>query len=114
MLASPHRLSRSRDIARVYTRGAYTAQGPLAVKFLHTRQPSRAVVVVGKKVAKRATIRNRIRRRLAAILAAEWATVIPGYDIVVTVREDVAEAPNEQLHDSLITVLKRAKLIRSR
>jgi ribonuclease P protein component len=111
VLASANRLTSGRDIARVMTRGRYAVSGPLAAKALVTHAGrSRAVVVVSKKISKKATVRNRIRRRLAAILAERWATVTPGYDIVITVRADLAETPATKLADYLDTALRQLGL----
>lgn len=115
MLAAENRLRRAADIARVYKRGVYGAgQGYLSVKATPNNRPeSRAVVVVGKKVDKRATVRNRIRRRLAALLRLEWATVTTGYDIVVTVHADLSALPAPQLREALLTALSRARVFSS-
>lgn len=93
MLASTQRLRHSRDITRVHSKGKPARSGPLQARALrNNRSTSRAVVVVGKKVSKKAVVRNLIRRRLAAVLATQWETVTPGYDIVVTVRDDISAA----------------------
>jgi ribonuclease P protein component len=68
------------------------------------------VVVVTKKISKHAVVRNRIRRRLSALLAEHWATVATGYDIVVTVQSDVAEAPINDLAGHLIVAMDKAKI----
>jgi ribonuclease P protein component len=113
MLAAKNHLRKETDITRVYKRGSYGAgRGLLSVKAAPNGLPySRAVVVVSKKINKRAVVRNRIRRRLAAILAAKWGTVALGYDIVVSVHVDIAELSTEQLELQLGTALKRAKVI---
>lgn len=114
MLASANRLKAGREIARVQTKGRYAASDGFAVKMVRGgRAYSRAVVVVSKKVSKRATVRNRIRRRVAALLAGSWETVLPGYDIVVTVRDDVSELPQPDLARSLAKVLAKAGLVQS-
>jgi ribonuclease P protein component len=111
MLASAHRLKNGRDIARVMMRGQYSGSGEVVVRVLRSRQPtSRAVIVVSKKIAKRAVIRNRIRRRLAALLATHFATVAPGYDIVVTVRSDTTSLTPAALERQLTAALSRAGL----
>jgi ribonuclease P protein component len=112
MLASAHRLKTGGEISRVMMRGRYGATGQVAVRSLRTHLPhSRAVVVVSKKVSKKATVRNRIRRRLAALLAERWATVTPGYDIVITVRADVAEEAAAKLATHLDAALNQLGLI---
>lgn len=111
MLASAHRLKKGGEITRVMLRGQYAASGPMMLKTLPNRLAvSRGVVVVSKKVSKKATVRNRIRRRLAALLAERWATVTPGYDIVITVRADIAEAAAPKLAGHLDTALRRLGL----
>lgn len=109
MLQAHYRLRDRRAIADVMRRGRPTGAGSLLVKLRpNHRQVSRAVVVVSKKVSKKATVRNRIRRRLAAVLADEWATVTPGYDIVITVRDDVVAAPPAELSRTVQAALQRA------
>jgi ribonuclease P protein component len=113
MLARQFRLRQARDITRVYKSGAYgAAAGVLSVKAAPTgRSHSRAVVVIGKKVNKRAVVRNRLRRRLIEALRTDWATLRSGYDIVITVHADVSELPSTQLSGHLQHALTRAGVI---
>lgn len=109
MLSAVNRLRKAHDIVRVYRRGTYGGSGILSVKALSNGLGvSRAVVVVAKKVSKRAVVRNRIRRRLVGIIREEWATVRPGYDIVVTVHQDVAETAAGDLKQALQTAVTRS------
>jgi ribonuclease P protein component len=111
MLAAPNRLRKAYDITRVYRRGKYGGSGRLSVKVLGTGQPeSRATIVVAKKISKRAVVRNRIRRRLAGILREEWQTVRPGYDIVVTVHQDIAAEATETLRQALVEALRKTNV----
>ena len=114
MLASANRLKTGRDIARVMTRGRYVSEGLVVVRHAPSRQAgSRAVVVVSKKVAKRAVVRNRIRRRVAAVLATKFATVAEGYDIVITVRSDISDLTAAELEGQLVGALRKATLMKS-
>lgn len=110
MLAASHRLRKSADIGRVYKKGAYGGSGGLlSVKALHTgRSESRAVIVVAKKVSKRAVVRNRIRRRLSGQLALDWAKIRSGYDIVISVHSDISDRPGGELKEALHQALARA------
>ena len=72
---------------------------------------SRAVVVVSKKIDKRAVIRNRIRRRLTGRLAEIWTTVPSGYDIVVSVHADLSDLPAQEIASTLNAALARARVI---
>jgi len=115
VLARSSRLRSASDIARVYKRGNYGGSGGvLSVKAASSGRPvARAVVVVGKKVSKRAVVRNRIRRRLLGSLASRWETVAPGYDIVISVHADVSELAAPTLEEHLARALTRAGTIRS-
>ena len=108
MLAREQRLRKSADIARVYKLGRFGNSGELQVKALLRKQTTtRVAVVVSKKVSKKAVVRNRIRRRLTANLAARWQTLAAGYDIVVSVRSDVSELPSPELSRKLDQCLTR-------
>lgn len=115
MLARAYRLRQSRDIARVYKKGSYgSGNGVLSAKALASgHRDSRAVVVVSKKIDKRAVVRNRLRRRLVGDLESHWETLKAGYDIVVSVHSDVSGLPAPQLHDHLSQALKRAGVIKT-
>lgn len=113
MLASANHLRKASDITRVYRRGTYGAGGGLfSLKAAPSGQTlSRAVVVVSKKVSKRAVARNRMRRRLAALLQEIWTTVPGGYDIVVSVHTaEVADIPADTLRQKLTSALVAARV----
>jgi len=113
VLARSYRLRSAADIARVYRRGTYGASGGvLSVKAARSGRPaSRAVVVVAKKISKRAVVRNRIRRRLIELLRSTWTTVEPGYDIVVSVHSDISELTSPVLAEHLTKALRRAGVL---
>lgn len=109
MLPSQNRLKKPADIARVYRQGRYGGGGALSVKARRTGQPeSRAAIVVGKKVDKRAVVRNRNRRRVAAALLELWPSVAKGYDIVVSVHQDLSEQQAAQLKELVSRALQSA------
>lgn len=110
MLAREQRLTKSRDITAVMRRGRYGVSGPVLAKALANGTPtSRLVVVVSKKVSKKATVRNRVRRRVIGVVEASWQTVPAGYDIVVTVRDDLSDAPATEVTKRVTEALKRLR-----
>lgn len=112
MLVKEKRLRNARDIARVYSKGSYASIGTMSLKCLRTQLPSsRVVVVVGKKVSKKATVRNRLRRRIIPIIAAQWQTVRSGYDIVITVHEELDGVKPSTLESNLKHLFKKANII---
>lgn len=113
MLAASNRLRLPKDISRVYKVGAYGAGGGvLSVKAAPNGRPQhRAVVVVSKKIDKRAVVRNRLRRRLTEIIRHHLETGGPGYDIVVTVHIDFRAMSEPDLVKYLLTGWQRAHII---
>lgn len=113
MLARDHRLRKAYEITRVYKKGSYgSAEGVVSVKAALSGRPlTRVVVVVAKKVSKRAVVRNRLRRRIIGLLQQEWETVRSGYDIVISVHSDVSQQPVEDVRQSLKGALSRAGVI---
>lgn len=65
---------------------------------------------VGKRLAKSAVVRNRVRRRMRE--AARSLPVAMGYDLVVTARQRALEASTAEMTRALRGQLKRAGVLR--
>ena len=80
------RLLRRSDFARVFERGTYLSSDQLALRYLRRSDdgPTRFGFVIPKRVGG-AVVRNRLRRRLKAILGA--VDYSAGYDCVWIVRD---------------------------
>ena len=113
MLASVNRLRKPYEINRVYKRGVYGAgEGLISLKAAtNGRTVSRAVVVVSKKVDKRAVTRNRIRRRIYEVIRLNTPEGC-ALDMVFTVFSDqLADAPAETLQKTIIGLLQEAGVV---
>lgn len=109
MLPALNRLKKPRDISRVFKQGRYAASPELMVRVAANSQPdSRLVVVISKKVSKKAVVRNRLRRQIIGIVQRGWQTVAAGYDIVVTVRADLSPKTAPQLEQLVTAALEKA------
>lgn len=113
MLARENRLRSAADIARVYKRGAYGGSGgALSVKaYKSGRAENRAVIVVGKKVSKKAVVRNLIRRRISELLRPLLTTAAPGWDIVLSVHTDISAVSPSDLGAHVLEALERAGVL---
>lgn len=112
MLAQNNRLRRASDIGRVFRRGNSGSAQQLHLKALSCGQgSSRLAVVVGKKVSKKAVVRNRIRRRVKGMMEPLLTSLSPTYDIVVYIREDVSANKAGDLRAQLARCLERAGVI---
>lgn len=84
MLPRAHRLRGRQAVERVYQKGRREFGQHLSVRMIPNRDGTpRVAVVVSTAVTKKATLRNRAKRTLRAILRS---LRLPGADLVVTVR----------------------------
>lgn len=104
------RLRKGTEFDNAYSKGIVVG-GPLLV-VRHSPNgldTTRWGFAIGKRLAKRATDRNRTKRRLRS--CAEKLLVIPGIDIIVTARNGAIEAPYSDLGRALERALRKANLI---
>ena len=112
MLATVNRLCKKQDIARVLRQGRFIGAEFFTLKFLgNNLDASRFCFVVSSKVAKQATQRNLIKRRLRHVVRDLLPQIKLGYDIVILTQATSKEAPYAQLRDVLLGALKKTKLI---
>lgn len=115
MLSRSHRFHGLGSLRGVYRHGQ-TARGPLfAVRYrLNSRRSAyRAAVVVSRKVHKSAVARNRMRRRIYALVSEMEELINEPYDIVITVyHADVLETPPARLRGQLKKQFKEAGILR--
>ena len=104
------RLRKGTEFDTVYAKGAVFS-GPLLVLRAHAHGSgaTRWGFAVGKRISKKAVVRNRIRRRLKE--ASRALPVLDGSDIVVTARQGAMDASFEELAGALEKGLRRARLL---
>lgn len=116
MLPAVNRLRGDRMILTVLRKGRRVHSPALTLHIgrAPTAVPPRATVVVGKKLSKSAVVRNRVKRRVRAILAAPLATAVPaGTLLIVIARPPAAWYTFADLKRELTTLLVRARLLPS-
>lgn len=111
MLPRDQRLRAREDFQRVYRAGRAWAH-PLMVLHVVQRQGGRrAGFSISKKVGK-ATVRNRLRRRLREIVRAQASGWKEGFDAVIVARPDAAAAEFLELGTVVAELARRARLVR--
>lgn len=114
MISRAHRFHGYGSLRHVYRTGK-TVRGPLcALKYGENprRQSYRLAVVVSKKVAKSAVLRNRIRRRIYEAVRLLEDRINNPYDLVITVfHEQMAVIDNDELRQIIKAQLKQAGVI---
>ncbi len=87
MLPKQNRLRAERDIKKVFKKGRRVITPLFRYQVLKTNaEETRFAVVVSTKVAKRATVRNLIKRRVRESLREILETVPKGFDVVIQAR----------------------------
>lgn len=111
MLARKYRLRTTKDVARVYRRGQAVRGSSMSLKWLANQQGHmRAAVVVSKKVAPRAPLRNRIRRRVYEHLRQISAVQEQPVDLIFNIYSDeLATMPSEKLNQQLLSLLQKCR-----
>lgn len=112
MLQRTHRLRRQKDFARVFKHGHTVHMPAFTIKY-HTNRHSRTrvAVVISTKVAKRAVVRNRTRRRFYAQLQRMWPRIEPGMDIVILLRRQATDLRGDRLADQLRSCFHKAGIL---
>lgn len=111
MLPRANRLSKQRDFEAVWERGRTVQDEYFKVRLAPNRQKqTRFGLVLSTKVAKRATVRNRLRRQLGSALCLRLIKIKPGQDVMIIVKSKLVGANFMELERSVDKLLKKAKL----
>lgn len=112
MLSHRFRFHGHKSLGFVFRHGAVARGRRLTVR-LHQhpkRTRSRVAVVVSKKIAKQATVRNRIRRRVYEVMRVQGDQLPAPYDMVLIVMSREVEAmPFEELQQEIIQLIRQGK-----
>lgn len=112
MLKRTNRLRKQKDFARVFKRGKTVHMPAFTIKYHPNNQPhTRVAVVISTKVAKKAVIRNRTRRRFYNQLQAMWPEVHPGVDIVILLRHQAIDLRGKHLAEQLRSCFHKAGIL---
>lgn len=113
MLSKKKRLSKNKDIKEVIKKGKKFKEKFLILKKKpNTLNNSRLGVVVGLKVSKKATERNKIKRRINEIIRRSLKKIKKGNDVVLIVLSSVKGKNFQQIKKTVMKLFRKAKLIR--
>lgn len=107
MLPRDSRLTRAADFRRVIRSGRRAGCATLVVHRAQAPGHARAGFVVSRAVGN-AVVRNRVQRRLRAIVAGLDTRLTGDVDLVVRALPPAGAASYAQLHEDLVRCLQRA------
>lgn len=94
MLPKANRLTKKRDIERVFRKGRRAAAGVVTLSALKNHTPkTRTTFIVGRKSGLKAAGRNLLKRRARAYFISQKEKIPAGYDMVVGFRGKFAKVP---------------------
>ena len=105
------RLRRRADFELVFASGRSVPGSAIALRIVQRDDhgASRVGITAGKRLDRRAVVRNRIRRRLREALRPLDLT--PGYDVVAIARPKSGSLPWGQLQAAIADTFRRADLL---
>lgn len=122
MLPRPYRIQDHHAFPQIYSQGKRRSGSVLGLTYLPRFRggegtaspsdlPSQFAVVVSKKVSKKATDRNRIKRRVYGILYPLLPQICSGYWIVFAARARCLDCSGQELDQEVVSLLQRAHLL---
>lgn len=106
------RLTHSGDIRRVYHEGrTYSHSLALLLVAPGDEDRVRVCIITGKGLGG-AVQRNRIKRRLRALMSDLLPSLTPGWDLVLIARPGMRQAETEEIRAALIGLIGKARLLK--
>ena len=118
-LPSAYRLKSYQDYRAVYEQGIRRYSPHLTLVALHydkkqeqkISSQTKVGISIGKKVSKKAVVRNRIKRQIRSAITSNLRIMAPGWRIVIVVRPEAIKCKYEHFLRELEELLKQAKII---
>jgi len=115
MLPKANRLTRKKDFDRVFRFGRDFRCGALCLRVVDNNLDiSRFGFIVGKRVSKKAVVRNRIRRRIREIVRINIGMIKSGIDYVFIVRQGLSGKDQNNLGAAVTSVLNKAGILNNK
>lgn len=109
------RLRKREDFSRIYRGGKSFANGQFVVYWSKQRiaDPFRMGVSASKKIGN-AVVRNRMRRMVKEIVRHQVDRIHPNIDFILIVRKPATAMQMKEMEKSVLHVLKKAGLLKSK
>jgi ribonuclease P protein component len=111
MLPKVNRLKRKKDIERVFKEGHFFKEDFLILKLRENNlKESRFGFIVSQKVSKKASLRNKIRRRLSEIVKMKFKKTKKGVDGLLVACPGLETKDFWELDEAVEKLFKKAKI----
>src|SRR3989338_575122 len=112
MLPSKNRLSKTSDFKELALKGRPFYSSFLTLKILkESGLTSRFGVVVSARVSKKATVRNKIKRRITEIVRLNLNNLSAGFKIMIFLKPAAASKNYREIKEEIGKLLKQARIL---
>ena len=113
MIAKENKLKKNKDFKKVFEKAKNFKNNLLVLRVARNNsEKNRFGFIVSSKVSKKAVIRNRIRRRLLAIIKNQLPSIKEGFDIILIALPSVAAKDFSATERAAEDILKIGGLIK--
>lgn len=114
MLPKINRLKKAKDIEKVVRTGQGIKEGFLILKFIKNNlNQNRFGVSVSQKISKKATLRNKIKRRLINLLNSKLKKIKEGIDIFLIVLPGLENKDFWETEETINKIFNKAKILKN-
>jgi len=110
MLPKINRLKNKKDIEKVLKRGKGFKEDFLILKLIKSNfKNSRFAFIVSQKISKKATLRNKTRRRLKELVRIKIKEVKRGLDLILIAAPGLEEKDFWEINETIDKLFQKAK-----
>jgi ribonuclease P protein component len=110
MLPKTNRLKRRKDIERVFKMGERFKENFLSLKVIKNNlESSRFAFVVSRRISKKATLRNKVKRKLSELVRFKMKKVKKGIDLILIAAPGLEEKDFREMNEVINKLLQKAK-----
>ncbi|PIR13542.1 ribonuclease P protein component [Candidatus Falkowbacteria bacterium CG11_big_fil_rev_8_21_14_0_20_39_10] len=113
MFAQKNRLTKDKEFENVFKNGRSSYDKIIGLKITKNGLDySRFGVLVSNKISKKAVARNKIKRRVRAVIEKIGLDLKPGYDCVAITLAPILERTYQDMEKSLVKHFKKLKTLK--
>ncbi|MDP3093838.1 MAG: ribonuclease P protein component [bacterium] len=113
MLPRLYRLKKESDFDRLFKKGMVKSGEFLTIRFIDNgRGTSRFGFVVGSKSFKKASLRNKLKRKLREAVKGNLALIEPGKDVAFAAKTGAIDKSVKETGEHIFSLLNQAGLIK--
>ena len=114
MLSKNCRLKKKGDFDRVFKKGMKFKEDFLSLRIIkNNSKKNHFGFIVSKKVSNKATLRNKIKRRLRAMVKRKLPKIKKGFDVVLVANPGLEKKDFWELEEILGAIFKKSNLFQS-